>query len=188
LKATDILLSLVRYSFVLSIYFSTLIFLTMETNVVSPEALSTKEVAPKILFYSEGTTTLKKINEYVNPVVEALLEEVKQSGLEPVGPMEFIYLNVNGDPDNLFTLQIALPVKEQKLVSNGFLFRQTEAFKCVSHDYKGDVTQMHPVYDRLFQQMYASELKHNHEVREVYKQWEHPASPNNITEIQIGIM
>lgn len=90
----------------------------METNVVSPSAISTKEVASKNLFYTEGTTTLKKINEYAYPVVEAMFEEVKKSGLEPVGPMEFIYLNVNGNPDNTFTLQIALPVKEQKQVSN----------------------------------------------------------------------
>ena len=160
----------------------------METNVASPQTLTTKVVEAKTFFYNEGTTTLNKIYDYVNPAVEALMQEIEKRGLEPVGSLEFVYLNATGDMDKEFTLQIALPVKEQKPVGKEFHFKQAAPFKCVSYDYKGDVSKMFPTYVMLFQQIAANDLKPTIEVREVYKQWEHLTSPNNITEIQIGII
>ena len=46
---------------------------------------------------------------------------------------------------------------------------------------------MAPAYEMLYQQLGEKALQPLDEVREVYKQWEHLTSANNITEIQIGI-
>lgn len=159
----------------------------METKVVKPESLSTKLVASKTIFYKEGKTTLNSIHEYANREVEALMLEVERGGLEPQGPLEFIYFGASGDMEKEFTLQIALPVKEKKPVKAGYQFRETAPFKCLSYDYKGDVSQMFPAYEMLYQQLEEKQLQPLDEVREVYKQWEHLTSANNITEIQIGI-
>ncbi|AHM59049.1 transcription activator, effector binding protein [Flammeovirgaceae bacterium 311] len=159
----------------------------MEANVANPQTLTTKVVAPKTIIYHEGNTTLRQIHDYVNPIVASLIQEVQRRGFTTAGPMEFIYLNPTGDLDKEFTLQIAQPVLERKSVGPGFHIRETEAFQCVSHDYKGDVSQMHPAYEMLYQQIALNQLIPGTEVREVYKVWEHLTSVNNITEIQIGL-
>lgn len=125
--------------------------------------------------------------EYANPLVYDFYEEMKNKGIEATGPLEFVYLGATNDPEQEFTLQIAIPVKEEKEVSNGYSFKKADAFKCISYDYKGDVNQMMPVYENLFQKVFAAQLEPSNEVREVYKHWEHPTSENNITEIQIGV-
>lgn len=154
----------------------------METTTIE-----TKVVNPKTFLYHEGKTNLKNIMEYANPVVYDFYEELNRSGVQATGPLEFIYLGVTDDPEKEFTLQVAIPVEEEKPVSNGYRFKKADAFKCVSYDYKGEVNKMMPVYENLFQQIFAAQLKPNDEVREVYRHWEHPESENNITEIQIGV-
>lgn len=159
----------------------------MEANVETPTQLSTKVVAPKIIFYKEGTTTLARIHEYADRVVPALMQEAENRKLLPAGPLEFIYFGCTGDMEQEFRLQIALPVEEQKAGAGEFSFRQTDSFYCLHHDYAGDVNQMFPVYEMLYRQLAQKQWQPSDEVREVYKQWEHLTSANNLTEIQIGL-
>lgn len=149
--------------------------------------METKVVSPKTFFYHEGRTTLKNIMNYANPLVYDFYEELKNKGIEATGPLEFIYLGATDDPEHEFTLQIGIPVKEEKPVSNGYRFKKADAFKCISYDYKGDVNKMAPVYQELYQKLGAEKIQPKNEIREVYKHWEHPTSENNVTEIQIGI-
>lgn len=149
--------------------------------------METKVVNAKTFLYFEGKTTLGKIMDYANPVVYRFYDEIKKAGVEPTGPLEFIYYGATDDPEKEFTLQVAMPVKDEKPVSNGFRFKKAEDFKCISYDYKGNVSNMYPVYENLYQQLFAADLKPNDEVREVYRHWENPESDNNITEIQIGV-
>lgn len=86
-----------------------------------------------------------------------------------------------------FTLQVALPVKEEKSVGEGFSFKQVAPFKCLAYDYKGDVSQMAPAYEMLFQHIGDHQIQPNDEIREVYKQWVDLSSSDNITEIQLSL-
>lgn len=146
-----------------------------------------KVVSPKTFLYHEGRTTLKQIHSYANSRVYDFYEELKNSALEPDGPLEFIYFGATDDPEKEFTLQIAMPVKEEKPVSNGYRFKKSAPFNCVSHLYKGNVHEMMPVYENLYQQISTNKLQPVDEIREVYQHWVEPTSPENITEIQIGI-
>lgn len=149
--------------------------------------METKVVDAKTFLYHEGKTTLNRIMDYANPVVYNVYEEVKKAGLEATGPLEFIYLGAGPDPDKEFTLRVAMPVKEEKQVSEGYGFLKTDTFKCVSYLYKGDVNKMAPVYEGLYLELNNTPLKPANEIREVYCHWEHPESENNLTEIQIGV-
>lgn len=157
----------------------------METTVSEP--LETKVVAPKLLLYSEGKTTLRQIHSYANEAVAALMEEAAKAGLEAAGALEFIYFGATADEEKEFTLQLALPVNEEKEVGEGFQFRKTAPFTCVSYVYKGDVSEIGCAYESLYGQIAAKQLQPTNEIREVYRQWEHLTSSNNLTEIQIGI-
>ena len=142
--------------------------------------METKVVNPKTYFYKEGTTTLNKIHEYADTVVPEVIQEMQKAGIEEAGPMEFLYYGATNDMDKEFTLRIAVPVKEEKPCSDGFHFKKTNDFKCVSSEYKGDVSKMFPVYEQMYQHLATKQLQPNDEIREVYIQWENPASDKNI--------
>lgn len=146
-----------------------------------------KIVEPKKVYYSEGKTTLHKIHEYADQEVPKILQQMKMLGLEEEGPMEFIYLGATDDQNKEFTLRIAVPIKNELQSANGFHFAQTREFKCVSTEHKGDISNLFPVYERIYQDIYRNQYQPNDEIREVYHLWEHPMSEKNITEIQIGI-
>ncbi len=145
-------------------------------------------VQPKLYFYLEGKTTLNQLLEYADKRVDNMYEELTRSGLEKTGPIEFIYRGASNDRDKEFTLQIAMPVKEQKNeVKAPFRFRRSSNFKCLSHMHKGTFTELAKVYDPLFEYVWDHSLKPSEEIREVYHAFEAPDSPNNVTEIQIGL-
>jgi predicted transcriptional regulator YdeE len=155
----------------------------METKI----ALETKVVSPKTYLYHEGRTTLKQLMAYANPVVYDFYEQLKNSDLEPEGPLEFIYLGASDDMEKEFTLLVAMPVKEEKPVGNGYQFKKTDSFKCVSHVYKGDINEIGHAYNSIYQQLAEKKVEPVDEIREVYQHWVNPGSEENITEIQVGI-
>jgi effector-binding domain-containing protein len=149
--------------------------------------METKVISPRTCFVKEGKTTLKQIHEYASKVVSEINGEVKASGIETIGPMEFIYYGASDNMEKEFTLQIALPVRDERKCREGFSFIKTSEFKCISHYYKGDVTKLFPVYEKLYQEIFENQIEPNGEMREIYVNWEYLSSEKNITEIQIGI-
>ncbi len=149
--------------------------------------METKVVSAKTFLYNEGTTTLRKITDYSKTYVDALLKEMEKAGLKAEGPMEFIYFGACSDPDKEFTLQIAVPVEEEKPVGEGYKFKKAEPFKCMAYEHKGDIADLHDAYEKTFEAVFAQQLQPNNEVREVYKVYENLTSPDNLTEIQIGV-
>lgn len=150
--------------------------------------METKVISPKLLLFKEGKTTLKNIFAYSDSAVKALMKEVTKAGIEPVGPLEFVYYGITDDLDKEFILQIGIPVKEKKAVGESVYYKETLPFKCISYLYKGDVTKISNSYSYLYKEIKIKQLQPKDEVREVYLKWEHLSSANNITEIQIGIL
>lgn len=144
-------------------------------------------VTPKLYFYLEGKTTLNEIGAFGAQNVDKVFDEANKAGLEKAGPLEFIYFNATDDKDKEFILHIALPVKEQKQVSQEFHYRQTTPFKCLKEDYKGPMSEMGKIYDSLYEYVWNNSLKTSNEIREVYHAFEYPESTNNFTEIQVGL-
>jgi effector-binding domain-containing protein len=145
-------------------------------------------IQPKLYFYLEGKTTLNQLPEYGDIHVDKVYEEVARTGLEKTGPIEFIYYGATEDKNKEFTLQIAIPVKEPKKdIKADFHFRTASDFKCLAHTYKGSFMEFEKVYENLFEYVWDNSLKPTDEVREVYHSFVSPDSPDNVTEIQIGL-
>lgn len=144
-------------------------------------------VKPKLYFYLEGKTTFNEIGDFGAQNINKVFEEAQKAGLEKTGPLEFIYFDATDDKDKEFVLHIALPVKEQKQIPQGFHYRQAKPFKCLKERHKGPISELGEVYDSIFEYVWNHSLKKANEIREVYHSFEHPHSTNNLTEIQVGL-
>lgn len=150
--------------------------------------MNTKNVAPKKYFFYSEKTTLRELNDVANKEVKPIMEAVEELGLQPVGPMEFIYFDCTEEMDKEFTLEIAIPVADQKPYSGGkYAFKEAEEFKCISQTHHGDLAKLPEVYDTMFKKISADNVKVTNEIREVYKHYEVNSSANNVTEIQVGL-
>lgn len=146
-----------------------------------------KQEKSKQFFYQEGKTTLKGLVNYADAQIPGVLEQVAKVGLAVTGPMEFIYFGATGDVNNEFTLHIALPVAEQKIIPAPYQIKQVPEFKCLSVVHKGNIADISATYDQVFAQIQAQKIVPNGEIREVYHLYKDHASAENVTEIQIGI-
>jgi|SRR6185312_10462242 len=159
----------------------------METTKTLP--LTKKTIPSKTYLCHTFTTTLADMMNNAGELVDALYETVFEHGLEKVGVVEFIYIDCNGQPNDPFTLKIAMPVKAGSKVGNTkFAIETRQEFKCVTYTHKGDVTELGSVYTTLYTTLRAEDYKLGNEVREVYEKFVSLHSPENSTEIQVGLL
>ena len=151
--------------------------------------LETKQIEPKKVVSGSFKTTLKTMNDAVNPFIERLMTDLESAGFKPSGPMEFIYKGATSDVDKTFVLEIAQPVSGESESGNlsQFELREIPKLTCVSYFYKGKMDKIMDAYNDLFGEMAKEGLKPTDEVREVYQNWVSLSSDQNIVEIQIGI-
>ena len=146
-----------------------------------------KVIKPILYFYYERRITLKEIELYAPDTVEKVFKEAGKAGLRQSGPLEFIYLRSNRNPDSPFTLQIALPVEKQKKVSSG-LFKKSKSLKSLSYIQKGSIQNFCNAYESIFENIWDNSIKVTNETREVYHLYKGRDSEENVTEIQIGLL
>ncbi len=147
-----------------------------------------KDVKPLTVFYHQEKTTLRKLMEVADREIPKMQEEAKKLGLEEVSPMQFRYLDCTSDIDKEFTLEIGMVVGEKKGNLEGLYdFKEWGPLSCASHIYKGDIRKIGEEYDKIFPEVLNSGREYNKEIREVYTRYIAPDSPENITEIQIGL-
>lgn len=150
--------------------------------------MQTKTIQPKKYFCFVGQTTLNTISKEVGAEVDLLFEEAHKMKLEQNGPLEFVYFDSTEDKNKPFTLWIALPVKSEKPLTNSkYSFKEQGEFKCYTHIHKGDVSDLYEVYGNLYNDLFSKGMRPTNQIREVYEKFETLVSPENITEIQIGI-
>jgi effector-binding domain-containing protein len=151
--------------------------------------METKTIPTQKYFTYSCTTTLAKLNELAAVEVDQVYQESQNLGFELTGPVQFIYFDCSSDIHKPFTLFLALPiVKEKDLKSNKYSLKEFDEFKCVSHIHQGPLKDLYSVYGNLFENLYKSGAKPGNQIREVYKKFVEMDSPENITEIQIGIV
>lgn len=158
----------------------------MEAKTVQ---LEQKIVQPRTYFFYRTSTTLRKLTGVAEKEVGDLLKEANRLGLESAGPMEFVYFDCSDDLDKPFTLDIALPVKtEATNYSQKYAFRTAGPFKCLSTNFYGDLKNIGKEYDAIFIEVIAKKIPVSNEVREVYLNYVEMAAPENVTEIQVGML
>ncbi|MCU0429970.1 MAG: GyrI-like domain-containing protein [Cytophagaceae bacterium] len=147
-----------------------------------------KTVPSKNFMIFSATTTLHTMNEMVEKEVNKLYAKAGELQLQPTGPLEFIYTGATKDMDKEFLLEIAMPIEEvPALLAEGYQFKKSEPFPCISVTHHGAISELASVYDKIFTDLWNNSVKTGDQIREVYATWYGMDSTQNITEIQIGI-
>lgn len=135
-------------------------------------------------------TTLGTITRDVDGLPEALFGDLLQAGIQPTGPMMFIYDGVTGDPDTAVDLRIAIPVSKADAAQyNGSnTTMRLEPFHFVETVLHGDIAQLGPkAYEPLYGQIQQSGLIMTGFAREVYQNFVDTQSEDNETRVQVGV-
>jgi effector-binding domain-containing protein len=152
--------------------------------------MQTKKIHSKNYFCFIVTTTLNSINEVALHEVDPLFAEAGRLQLKQAGPLEFIYWDCSSDRNKPFTLWIALPVMDAVPleINHKYSFKDVSDFKCASYVHKGSIAEIGKVYGNIFAEIFELKIQPTNQIREVYQKYEALVSPENITEIQIGIL
>lgn len=148
--------------------------------------MTTKTHPPLTVLYSTHRTTLNDLGKLIGTVINDLyLEAAGKTAI--CGPAYWIYKGVDGKPDTVFTLEIALPIQGHFTTSR-FLIKNLPSFKNVSHIHEGAWEQLHATYAQMMQHVEANKVPINDECREIYINIDFEKPENNITEVQVGIL
>jgi effector-binding domain-containing protein len=146
-----------------------------------------KAISPINFLFFRAKTKVSELFKFLSTGQELFKEAVSQN-LPITGPVHWHYFGFTGDPNQVFELEIALPVGEIPEEYDGkFHFKRTEAFKCISLVHDGNWLDMPKSYGRAIEFMAANKLQSNAVNREVYINADFKFPEANITEIQIGI-
>lgn len=138
------------------------------------------------------TATLNTLTNVVGNTPQQLYSEFEAQDIPPAGPMLFVYRGMDGDPDSPFELEVALPIDQStaagKAYSGERVVKTLTPFDYVEKTYVGAMENMgKDGYEPLFIAMAKSGIESNGEAREIYVNWAGPESPENRTDIQIGV-
>lgn len=138
------------------------------------------------VLYSTHQTTIGQLGQYIGQAVKALYAEAAKNEVLVAGPAYWIYYGMDGHPDTVFTLEIAIPI-QGKIVDSRFATRELAPFKAACHVHEAAWSRMSDAYAQLMQFIASKNLGMTGECRELYLNidFEHPE--NNLTEIQVGI-
>lgn len=140
------------------------------------------------VLYSSHRTSINTLHEYVGTVARDLYAEAARQHLLVTGPVYWSYYGMDGQPDTIFTLEIAIPVSGIAEMENGFLFKEFPSFKCLYTLHSGAWNQLPQTYESLMKNIQQKDLQMNGVFREVYYNIDFSRDENNLTEVQVGIV
>jgi effector-binding domain-containing protein len=151
--------------------------------------MEVKKIFPMQVLCFETLTTLHDMGQYVRVVAYKMYQAAVQNELEITGPVYWIYEGMNGNPETVFSLTIALPIafKNIKLDHSEFKLKKLETFHCASEQHLGEWNKLGETYDYLIPEIISRDLTMNGQNREIYLNMDFQNPEANITEIQIGI-
>ncbi len=142
---------------------------------------------PMRVLYSTHQTTLSQLGQLAGVVVKELYAEAARNQVLVSGPCYWIYKGMDGQPETVFTLDIALPI-QGSIRESSFATKDLPAFKAAVHVHESGWEKLGGAYAQVFQY-----VAHNHhqitgEFREVYLNIDMENPENNLTEVQVGIL
>jgi Transcriptional regulator, effector-binding domain/component len=149
--------------------------------------MQTKEIKTITVIRFSCQTNLSGLSRYVRVKARELYQSALKNNMEITGPVYWVYHNMDGNPETLFTLEICIPVQASEFNDEQFKLMKLPAFKCLSATLYGDWVGMPNVYGELINHALNSGYQLTGTSREVYMNMDFETSENNITEVQIGI-
>jgi effector-binding domain-containing protein len=140
------------------------------------------------VIYSSHKVTLATLHEKIGTVARDLYEEAALQHLLVTGPVYWFYYGMDGKPETVFTLEIAIPISGIPKTTDTLLFNELPAFKCLSVVHQGAWSGLKDVYATLIGKIQADQLVMNGICREAYLNIDFSRDECNLTEVQIGIL
>lgn len=150
--------------------------------------MNTKVSNPFHVLYFTDQVALPDLQKYVRTMAQELYREAVTHNLEITGPVYWMYYGMDGNPDTVFTLEIAIPVTHNSGYSGKFQIKRLDAFKHISCLHEGDWDRLPETYGKIFQEIGAKQFVPSGICREAYLHMDFDAPENNFTEIQVGIL
>lgn len=143
---------------------------------------------PMTVLYSTHQTTFGELIKFAGVTVKELYKYVVDLDLLICGPQYWFYYGVDGNPETVFTLEIALPVQGKIPSSPPPFFKELPPFKCLSARHEGPWEQMSGVYGKMMEMIGEKGFAMNGIFSEAYLHVDFVQPDNNITEVQIGLL
>ena len=146
-----------------------------------------REIKPINFLFFRTETCLAQLEDFI-PVAKDLFKEAVNFNIQVTGPVHWHYVDFHGDPQQPFTLEIALPVADTLPEYDGsFHFKRTHNFRCATLTHEGSWNTMVDSYGKLHDFIASRRLKSMGITREVYLNTDFRNPEANLTEIQVGV-
>jgi effector-binding domain-containing protein len=152
-------------------------------------AVTVKTVPPGIFVMSpHDGVTIPEIAAVSRAVVDDMIADLQAHGITPLAPVHFIYHGADGTLTTKFRLTIAFPIAKRPAQQiEEYEIAELPAFTCMAADYVGPMPDIQIAYDEILTAIDSSGRKRTPESREIYKKWIGFESPDNVTELQVGV-
>ena len=146
--------------------------------------MTIKTHPPLTILYSTHRTTIQELGPLVGTVMKDLYIEASKNTVVS-GPVYWIYHGADGNPETVFTLEIAVPI-QGFFNSKKFSIKELAPFKAVVHRHEGPWDQLGMSYEEIMHFVESNRIPIKDEFREIYLNVDFQQPQNNITEVQVG--
>ena len=140
---------------------------------------------PVHVLYSSHQTTLSELHDIAGTIMKDLYAEAASLTMV-TGPLSWIYHGMDGKPETVFTLEIALPI-QNNITPKHFKTKEVPSFKSVSKIHEGSWETIGGTYNDIIQYVETNRIPMKDECREIFLNIDFERPENNVTEVQIGI-
>lgn len=148
--------------------------------------MTIKTHPPMTVLCSTHETTIQQLDQFVGTVMKDLYLEAANNTIVS-GPVYWIYHGMDGQPETVFTLEIAVPI-QGRYQSSKFSIKELSPFRTVTHIHEGAWEQLPATYTQMMKHIEANKIPMKDECRELYLNIDFQKPENNITEVQVGIL
>jgi hypothetical protein len=140
-----------------------------------------------------GRLTIPGIPVFAERATTDLMRLADAHRLPIIAPPVFIYANADDGNASTFVMQIAMPVAEGTTLAGPgaderFAVKRFDAFDCLAVDYRGPMAHIGDAYPLVVDAIGPTGRTAAEQSREVYKHWVGYDEPDNVIEIQIGLL
>ena len=152
--------------------------------------IAIKTIPPIPVAFRRDRLTIPQVPAHVGPAIESLMDALRQCGVQPAGPVIFVYYGVETGPKQEFDLDICVPMPADTAIptTTPLGCKTLPAFECIAADFVGSMDEIGHAWREVAEAWRASGRRASGQSREVYRKWIGFDSPVNVTELQKGIV
>jgi hypothetical protein len=150
--------------------------------------ITTKTIPERLYLCVAGEMTQPEIASFAQRAVDPLFDALGTAGLKSAGDLELICPKWNGQEKS--RVMFAIPIREEKAVSEPYFIWKSPIFKCACYDHKGSMPSLKAVWSAFGEALERNGFRCASSCgwREVYKYWESFHSDNDLTELRMEIL